>query len=247
MLLMVWFKLKRSPAPEPTSTRGFGFVVRPEWFWRQLRAAPAYRLLYSYNFILGVTCGFALLSGKLVGPTWLGSHAPSIQHSLLNVLLVYIQDVLLANAILVGAIVVRGPPSPATLDIMTELAQRLDPDGRGSMDILPLHGALLIARATIIGPLLMLTGLVLGERRLGHFTELVAIACLLLAAIATIGAIVGIAAVYVRCKVRRHAIWVWFGLWLVPEMSRWMVPGVATPRTIIERTIALASCRWGYQ
>jgi hypothetical protein len=175
----------------------------------------------------------------------MGSLSDPIGHSLLNVLLVYIQDVLLANAILVGAIVVRGPLALDTTDFAEELARRLDPEGGVATQIRPLHGAMLIARAAVVGTLPILLGLVLGERRFGIFAELAAIACLLLAAIAAVGAVVGVMAVYVRRKVRHHAVWVWFGLWTVPEIFRLMIPGLATPRSMIEGTLALASCSWG--
>jgi hypothetical protein len=247
MLPTVWFKLRRPLAADPTSNRGIGFAGRSVWFRRQLRLGPTYRLFYSYNVILGLTGGLSLLCGKLLWPAWLGSHSNLLGHSLLNVLLGYIQDVLLANAILVGAIIVRGPLASDTLDFSTELAQRLDPEGGAATEIRPAHGAILMARVTIIGPTPMLLGLVLAQRQLGRFMELIGIACLLLAAISVVGAVVGISAVFVRRMVRHHAVWVWFGLWTAPEVLRLMIPHLATPRSIVEASVALASCGWGNQ
>ena len=156
------------------------------------------------------------------------------------------QELLVANALLVGALIVRGPWAKDVLEVVKVLARRQSPDGIDAVEPSYASGALLIVRVAVIAPLLMLVALLFAERKLERFFVLAAIAGLLMLAVVGVSATTGLVAVYVRRTVSKHAIWVWVGLWVIPELLRYMMPSVPTPRSIIVGTLKWASLDWGF-
>ena len=215
------------------------------WSRRQLCSGPAYRVIRFYNWVLGVSCGVALLCGKLLGSNLLGLRNPRVNHSLLGLLGEYIQELLVVNAFLVGALIVHGPWAKDVLELVRDLAKRQSPGGINAVEPSYASGALLIVRVAVIAPLFLLVALLLAERRIERFFVLAAIACLLMVAVVSLSAATGLVALYVRRTARKHAVLTWVGLWAIPELFRYVVPSVPTPCSFIVETMKWASLGWG--
>lgn len=216
------------------------------WSRRQLYRGPAYRVIRFYNWALGVTCGSALLGAKLLGSSLLGLRNPGVSHSLLGLLGEYIQEMLVVNAFLVGALIAHGPWARDVLELVKDLAKRQSPAGIDAVEPSYVSGAVLVIRVATIAPLLLLVALLLAERGLERFFVLAAVACLLMVAVVSISAATGLIAVYVRRTVRKYATLIWIGLWAIPELFRYVLPGAPTPRTLIVETLKFASLDWGF-
>jgi len=215
------------------------------WSRQQLCSGRAYRVIRFYNWVLGVSCGLALFGGKLLGSGLLGLRNPRVNHSLLGLLGEYIQELLVVNAFLIGALIAQGPWARDVLELVKDLAKRLSPAGIDAVEPSYASGAFLIVRVAAIAPLFLLVALLLAERGVDRFFVLAAIACLLMVAVVGVSAATGLVATYVHRTVRKHAVWTWVGLWAIPELFRYIMPSMPTPRSFIIETLKWASLDWG--
>jgi hypothetical protein len=245
MLRTVWSRFKAIVPRASVHIQAKLGVEDAAWSRRQLYGGPAYRIIRFYNWVLGVSGGLALLGGKLLGSSLLGLRNPRVNHSLLGLFGEYIQGLLVANAFFVGVLIVRGPWARDVLELVKELAKRQSPAGNDAVEPSFASGALLVVRVATIAPLFWLVALLLAERRIERFFVLAAIACLLMIAVVGVSTATGLVAMYIRRIARKYAAWTWIGLWVMPELIRYAIPGVPTPRTLIVETLKWASLDWG--
>ena len=246
MLRAVWSRLRAILPRDSELIQAMLGVEDAAWSRRQLCSGPAYRMIRFYNWVLGVSCSLALLGGKLLGSSLQGLRNPRVNHSLLGLLGEYIQELLVANAFLVGALIVKGPWARDVLELVKDLAKRQSPAGIDAVEPSYASGAILIVRVAVIAPLFLLVALLSAERGIERFFVLGAIACLLIIAIVGVSAATGLVAIYVRRTVRKHAVWTWVGLWAIPELFRYIIPSVPTPRSFIVEALKWASLDWGF-
>jgi hypothetical protein len=152
---------------------------------------------------------------------------------------------LVVNAFLIGALIAQGPWARDVLELVKDLAKRLSPAGIDAVEPSYASGAFLIVRVAAIAPLFLLVALLLAERGVDRFFVLAAIACLLMVAVVGVSAATGLVATYVHRTVRKHAVWTWVGLWAIPELFRYIMPSMPTPRSFIIETLKWASLDWG--
>jgi hypothetical protein len=212
-----------------------------------MRAGRLYRVIRLYNWLIGISCGLTAL-----GAVFLGSHLPAALHSpevvfgAFSLLEHYIQDLVVANLVVVGACIVRGPWAAEVLQVLRELAQRHTRAGAKSVEPSYVQGARLTWAVVLVAPAIVLTVLLAAEHPSRRFVEFGVSVSLTLICIVVFGAATGMAAVYIRRTVRKHPIVAWFGLWIAPELVRALVPVAPTPRSVIGDVLAAASFKGGH-
>ncbi len=246
MLRGMWSVIRAALAKDPATVERSSKYRDPEWSYEQLLRGPAYRLLRTYNWLLGARLGLTLLLGKLLGSRVPVLRSPAVSQEVYVVVGRYIQELLVANLVVLGALLVRGPWAQGVSELLRVLARRQWPAGAAAVEPRYSQGALFVIRVAVIAPIFMLTALLLVERQVVRFLQLGTILLSITLAMIGSSAVVGLAAVHVRRNVPKHAVWVWFGLWLIPEAFRSIVPGLPTPRSLVSAVVDLASFDWGW-
>jgi hypothetical protein len=186
-----------------------------------------------------------LLFGKVLGSQLAVLRNPNVSRGVLSLLGRYIHELLVVNLVLLGALLVRGPWARDVLDLLRDLARRQSAVGAIAVEPSYAQGALLVLRVAVVAPSIMLAALLLVEFRVERFAALAAIAACIVTTIAGLSAITGIAAVHLRRSVHRHAVWLWFAIWVIPEAIGAIVPGLPTPRSLIGAVLTFVSVDWG--
>ncbi len=246
MLRAVWSRTRAAMAKASAMARRVFGDTDFAWSFVQLQRGAGLRMLRLYNWAIGVTCGLSLLFGKILGAQLAILSNPEISRSALRILERYIHELLVANLVLLGALLVRGPWAHDARGLLQVLAQRQSRSGAAAVEPRYAQGAVLVARVAVIAPTLMLLALLLAERRPERFIILGSIAFCVITGIVVLSAMTGIAAVHVRRVIPKHAVWAWFGLWLAPEALRLMIPSLPTPRSLIGAILELVSFNWGF-
>jgi hypothetical protein len=232
----------RSQAIGAELARGLLRERKPSWSLRQMRIGRVYRAIRLYNWLIGISGAFALLCAKVLGSQLSASLVSrDVVFGAFSLLTQYIHGLVVANLVLVGAVMVRGPLSADLLPLLQALAQRYNSNGSDAVELGYSQGAVLTARVALVAPAIMLVSLIAMERRPSHLGALLMSVLVTLLAIAALGATAGLVAVYMRRTIRKRAILAWFGLWLVPELVCAIVPAAPTPRSTIYQVLRISS------
>lgn len=201
------------------------------WACQQIASSSAYRTLYFYNLMLGLTaCATAIMAAYL-GHQWART---TFDGWILRPIEHYLSELLVANVIIVGALILRRNREVDARRIDEELAARLLPFGPSSARLQWQHAALLILRVAVIGPVFVWCGLALLDREVGTLiTRLLGVAGAL-AATGVASVAFGAILAALRARAESRASWLWFGLFIVPELAHAVVTGFPTPRTLIQ-------------
>ena len=246
MLQRVLSRFVRARDPLRTSARCIEPLLQPAWLWREVKAGPSYQLLSAYNWVLGGTGGGALLLANRLISNWFNPDHEALKRMLQRLLHLSIQELFVANIVLAGVVIARGPLARSIRAITVELAGRFEGKGHLATQIRPVHGAWLVARVSMIAPTLVLLGLTLGARHVTTFLALLAFDCTTLALMFAVSTCFGITAVCLHKLDGKHALLLWLGLWSVPEVIRLQITAFVTPRTLIVGALTLVGAGWGY-
>jgi hypothetical protein len=211
---------------------------------RQMSDRASIRVLTAYVWTIAVT-GFVLVvitgshgQAPLNGRNWPALDAIGFE------LFAYLRGVCVAVVAIAGAILVHSLLPAKATEVLDDFSQRFF-GYHFARHVRPIHGALLIAKLSIIVPSSLAIGLLLNAKSSAANSHLLGVMIRFIVGTLLVSIVCGFGAVWLSQKKHKWALSTWSAIWLVPEGLRMLHADIPTCRSLIVGFLTAITQPWG--